>query len=420
MKKYYNELLEKAPNSKKNSLWYSIGMFTFSFSSILLLLVVTRMLGTSEAGIFSIGWAVCQQMLTIGMFGTRNYQVADLNEKYNFNYYFYSKFCSVMIMLVGSFVYGKLLHLDGYKMLIAFLLTLLMSGEAFADVFAGFFQQHERLEISGKSYFVRILCYDILFIGALYFSNNLALAIIFAIFFSYIWLFFVDFQVIRHLRKELNKPKSKRMLQLFIECAPIFLSAFLTNYIINIPKNSIELLLTNEIQSVYNVLFMPSAIITLFTSFVLVPMYTTISKAWSINDRKGYFSIVKKVTFTVLGLTILVVFGGYFIGIPVLSLVYSIDLFPYKNEFILLLVAGGLNSFANVLVYLLIVAGKQKYLLYVYGIAAILATIISTILVSKFGIFGAASLYCISISFVVISLLVILFSLLYKQKKFRE
>ena len=55
MDKIYFNIENTKFSKKSNSLLYTVGMMVFSVSSVLLLLVVTRILGKSEAGIFSIG-----------------------------------------------------------------------------------------------------------------------------------------------------------------------------------------------------------------------------------------------------------------------------------------------------------------------------------------------------------------------------
>ena len=236
MQNFYKNILGREINDKKNAIWYSVGMISFSASSIFLLLVVTRMLGAIEAGVFSIGWAICQQMFTVGQFGTRNYQVADINQKYDFSYYLKLKSLTILIMIFGSLVYAKLIHLNEHKTIIALLLTILMSAEAFADVCIGFMQLHDRLELSGKSYFIRVLTYDLIFLLMLMTTKNLILAISGAIFFSYAWLLLVDYQFVRLLHKESESVQLRKIFELIVECFPIFFSAFLTNYIVNVPK----------------------------------------------------------------------------------------------------------------------------------------------------------------------------------------
>ncbi|MHC5249948.1 lipopolysaccharide biosynthesis protein [Enterococcus sp. LJL90] len=417
MENFYQKILKRQVSPKTETLWYSIGSSVYAASSVFLLLFVTRFLGTFEAGVFSIGWAVCQLMLTIGYFGSRNYQVADIHDNFSFSYYFKSKAVTISAMLIGTFIYGSLLGFDQYKMTIAFLLTALMICETFADVFAGFLQKQNRLDISGKSYLGRVFSYDCLFLILLLVTENLQLSLIGAIFVSLCWVFLFDYQFVRRLDKTATKRVSpKRISQLLVYSFPIFLSAFLTNFIMNTPKNAIEVLLNEDFQTVYNILFMPSAIIALFTSFVFVPMYTHISKAWHDRRYQEFMQIVKKIVLLVFGLTVVVVIGGLLIGVPVLSIIYGVDISGYRLEFAILLVAGGVNSLTYLLVYLLTVFNSQRLLLFIYSLVAILATLGGNYLVLHFQLLGASLLYLASVISLVL-LLVISVTKIYRQEK---
>lgn len=389
--------LSRPVKLKRASLWYSIGTMMFAVSSVFLLLVVTRLEGANSAGIFSIGWAVCQLMYTIGLFGTRSIQVSDLENHYPDKSYFQSKVLTIAVMLFGSIIYAWILKLSPEKVLISFLLTLLMSAETMGDVFSGFLQKRERLDLSGKSYFFRILSYDILFLVVLILTKGLALAVLSACILSYAWLLLIDFQWVKMIGYDQGKTDFKMIYSLLLDCSPIFISAFLTNYIVNIPKNSIELFLSNDLQATYNVLFMPSAIITLFLSFVLVPMYTQISASWLNRDLSKFKSIVSKILLAIFLLMGLFSLAGYFIGIPILSLVYHLDLSNFKSQFIILIVGGGINSLSTFLVYILTVFKRQRVLIYVYFLTAIFATFISNSWVKEYGITGAALIYLVSI-----------------------
>lgn len=392
----HNEL-SRPVNLKRSSLWYSIGTMMFAVSSVFLLLVVTRLEGANSAGIFSIGWAVCQLMYTIGLFGTRSIQVSDLENRYPDKSYFQSKVLTIALMLFGSIIYAWVLNLSLEKALISFLLTLLMSAETMGDVFSGFLQKRERLDLSGKSYFFRILSYDILFLVVLILTESMGLAVFSACILSYTWLLLIDFQWVRMIGFNQGTTELKMVYYLLLDCLPIFISAFLTNYIVNIPKNSIELFLSNDLQATYNVLFMPSAIITLFLSFVLVPMYTQISASWLQRDLRKFKSIISKILVAIFVLTALFSLAGYFIGIPILSIVYHIDLSRFKEQFIILIIGGGINSLSTFLVYILTVFKSQRVLIYVYFLTAIFATFISNSWVKEYGITGAALIYLVSI-----------------------
>lgn len=408
-----NELARES-DLKRNSLWYSIGTFTFAVSSVLLLLVVTRLQGPEAAGVFSIGWAVCQLMYTVGLFGTRNFQVADIDNRYDDAVYFRSKIFTIVSMLAGCIIYSFVLRLSLEKTLVSFLLTLLMGAETIGDVLAGFLQKRERLDLSGKSYFFRILSYDLLFFVLLLLTGNLVLAIGAACLLSTIWLLTIDYGWVKMIGYTPFTGNYKMTLQLLKECFPIFFSAFLTNYIVNIPKNSIELYLTTKMQSIYNILFMPSAIITLFMSFVLVPMYTMISESWSKKDLVNFRKIIYRILGMIIGLTVLFAVAGYFMGIPILSWVYKVELSAFRPQFTLLILGGGINSLATFLVYLLTVFKKQRLLIYAYLLTALAATITSNTLVRESGITGAAVIYLIAV--ILIGCCLVVFTL-YNYKK---
>lgn len=399
--------LEKINFSKRvNSLLYTIGMMVFSFSSVLLLLVVTRVLGKSEAGIFSIGWAICQQMLTIGLFGTRNVQVSDIDDNYRFSDFFSLKIISILMMLMGSIIYSFLLHLSEVEIQVSFLLSVLMSSEAFADVFAGYFQKNDKIGIVGLSYIIRVLMYDLLFIISLFVFRSITLSISIAICVSYLWLLVFDFTLIRRTENMFCFDLSglKRVIRSSIA---ICVSAFLTNYIVNIPKNSIALYLDNTMQTYYNILAMPSFIISLFASVIIVPMYTDIAFL-AYNDMKKFVKKIIKIQGLLIILTATFLVLGELIGVPIINFLYGVNINLYRLEFAILIVSGGFSSLATFYVYIITVFSKSKFLFWVYGLVSILSTLFGNYLVQNLELFGATLNYFISTLLISFSLLFII------------
>ncbi|WEV60921.1 hypothetical protein OZX68_01350 [Streptococcaceae bacterium ESL0729] len=414
----YLQILARETSLKKNTLWFGLGNTIYAFSSIFLMLFVTRTLNDDMAGIFSIGWAMCQQMLSIGNFASRNYQSVDVIGEFKAKTYFNSKFITISLMFIGIFIYGFLLSLSSLKLTIAVLLTLFVSAEVWADVFAGFFQQHERLDISGKSYFFRVLAYICGFALSLLITKNLELAILVATIISYSWIFLVDYQFVKLIGYDRKfKPTMKDFLALFKQTLPVFISAFTIIYMTNTPKNSIELYLTDDLQAAYNIISMPSAIIMVLTSVILTPIYTTISRKWTEKNLAEFLKIIFKISTIIVSLTTLILLAGYFLGIPVLSIVYGIDLAPYKSAFMILLVAGGLNTFVYFTTFLLTVFRKQYALIYVYLIVVILATIYTNYLVKNFQLLGAGLSYFTSIFLLVLMISSLCFIFYKKQTK---
>ena len=113
-------------------------------------------------------------------------------------------------------------------------------------------------------------------------------------------------------------------------------------------------------------------------------------------------------------LTIIAIFGGYIIGLKLLGIIYSVDLSNYMLPFVILILGGGLNTMAGFFMVVLTVQRSQNQLLLGYIITLIISLLISTTLVSKFEITGAALLYNISSGIMAI---IFLFLICFNLKK---
>ena len=80
---------------------------------------------------------------------------------------------------------------------------------------------------------------------------------------------------------------------------------------------------------------------------------------------------------------------AYLLGIPVLSLVYAIELNDYKMDLILVLVGALVYATAGVLSNALITMRKNNVQLIIYIIDAFIGVLCCYFFISRFGIHGA-------------------------------
>lgn len=398
MNNVYAYLLNKKVSLKENTLWYTMGTMCSSATSFLLMIYVTRILGVDEGGVFSISYSVGQLMLSIGWFGTRQFQVSDTNEEFKFSDYLSLKLFMTIIMMVGCLIYSVFLHFNTYKMLVTFLYCLFLICDVFADLFSARFQQVDKLFLSGMSYIIRILGYNLVILFSLLCFKNLIVAIVLAMIYSALELTFFDLQLIKRISQIKIEFHMDKIIQLIKNCFPLFISSFLTTFIVNVPKNAIELNFDSSVQTYYNIIFMPSYIINLFCMFIFVPLYTSIANTW-LNSTKDKFinTVVKLMIFDVL-LSLVVFAGCYFLGIPLLELVYGVDLHSVKSSFLVLIVAGCFTSMNSILSYIFTVIRRQKFMIYIYVVAMVLAQVMVKTLTLNYGIFGASLDYLIGIA----------------------
>lgn len=415
MNNIYKRLLDKQVSLKENTLWYTMGTMCSSATSFLLMIYVTRILGVDEAGVFSISYSVGQLMLSIGWFGTRQFQVSDINEEFKFSDYLSLKIITSIVMMIGCLIYSVFLHFNTYKLLITFLYCLFMICDVFADLFSARFQQVDKLFLSGISYIIRILGYNLVILVSLLCFKNLIVAIVLAMIYSALELTFFDLQLIKRISQIKIEFHLDKIIQLIKNCFPLFISSFLTTFIVNVPKNAIELNFDSSVQTYYNIIFMPSYIINLFCMFIFVPLYTSIANTW-LNSTKNRFvkTIVKLFVFDIV-LSVLVFIGCYFLGIPLLELVYGVDLYSVKSSFLILIVAGCFASMNSILSYIFTVIRRQKFMIYIYLIAIILPQLLVNWLTSKYGMFGASLDYLIGIASITVMFIIGLVLILKKE-----
>lgn len=406
MNNVYAYLLNKKVSLKENTLWYTMGTMCSSATSFLLMIYVTRILGVDEAGVFSISYSVGQLMLSIGWFGTRQFQVSDINEEFKFSDYFSLKIFMTIIMMVGCLIYSVFLHFNTYKMLVTFLYCLFLICDVFADLFSARFQQVDKLFLSGMSYIIRILGYNLVILFSLLCFKNLIVAIVLAMIYSALELTFFDLQLIKRISQIKMEFHLDKIIQLIKNCFPLFISSFLTTFIVNVPKNAIELNFDSSVQTYYNIIFMPSYIINLFCMFIFVPLYTSIANTW-LNSTKDKFinTVVKLMIFDVL-LSLVVFAGCYFLGIPLLELVYGVDLQSVKPSFLILIIAGFFTSMNSILSYIFTVVRRQRFMIYIYVVAMVLAQISIKTLTLNYGIFGASLDYLIGIASITVMFII--------------
>ena len=99
----------------QSTVWNLMANGLNSVISVILLWIVTRICGTNDAGIFSLGFSTAQMMLTIGNFGMRNYQATDISNRYSQKIYIASRYLTSFLMLV---ITGAFILIQGYTQVI--------------------------------------------------------------------------------------------------------------------------------------------------------------------------------------------------------------------------------------------------------------------------------------------------------------
>lgn len=389
--------------------------------SPVILVVMNRTNGLYDAGIFSIAFAISSLMLFLGQYGLRRFQSSDIREKYSFAEYYGMRFLTCAVMMLASLgycIYGSITKDYSHeKFIVIMLICFVRCIQAFSDVVHGRMQQKGRLDVATRCSAVRYVGEMLSYILMLILTRNLVISTLacavtsFVIFLLTSMNAAVDFCV---LKPSFERTALKRLL---VEGFPLFLSLFLNMYLSNAPKYAIDTYLTEEVQATYNLIFMPAFVVQLVAHFIFNPILTTYAEVWTAGDIKKLMRLIRRQMLVILGLAVLGLAVAATIGIPVLSILFGVDLSDYKRELCIVMVGGGLLGYSVFFNTVITIIRLHKTLIVCYGVAAVAAFALSGYFVRTYGMLGAAGIYTIIMSVLTVLLGIILFYGLWQARQ---
>ncbi len=402
--KIFNELYQwftDIPKNKNRSsvIWNAAGgMFNAGQAAILLIFIAHKM-DLVTAGIVTIAYAVANLFLSICKYGIRNYQVTDVKEKFSFSDYLYSRYITLtgtFILLTSYLAYEYLF--GGYtleKAAIFLEVAVLKLIDAFEDVFIGRYQQVGRLDTGAKIMALRLMVSTVFICILISVGTGIHISFLGGIILSIVF----DIHVIKNTffitQTTFAKKQISKILDLLKHGLPLCIGITLSIYIGNVPKYMIDAYMTEEIQAIFGYIMMPVFVITLLNQFIYQPMVKGLGELWEAGDVTNFKKSIFKQCLIVCGLTTVVIAGGMLAGLPVLSVLYHVDLSGYLVEFAVLLLGGGLYALAYYLNVPITTIRRQNYIAYGYAGVSILALFSGGYFVTTWGILGAAVLYLI-------------------------
>ena len=394
---------------KKDYFFNALSGLADASEAVIMSMIITRITTLKDAGYVTTAFAVGILLLTIGKYGVYNYQVSDCNSRFSFAAYFFARITTTLIMLLflaGYLVYGKLhLSYDSNKMLIILFIGLIYATESMEDLLRAHYQSFGKLYVGSIFFLIRWCARIISFTLTIILTKSTSLALGIAFISSFIILLLCFFYSIKNniIRESHSitsvpstaSPKSLiyQVEDLLKDCFPLFLSTFLSFYILNSPKYAIENNLTPELQACYGFVSMPIFAISMVNSFIFLPQLKNLSTDYKTGRKKAFDNRITRQYLLIFSLTVVFIIASYFYGTDFLSILFHTQLHSYTYELIILMLSGGFLALSNYQSAILTIMRKQKSLFKGYLATSILSLILISPSVNKFGTRGAASAY---------------------------
>ena len=371
--------------TRQDVVWNMAGSTASAVASAIMVLGVTRIAGAVSGGVFSIAFSTAQMLMMLGNYGIRTYQVSDAKERFSFGDYFWNRILTCAMMMICSLLWCVLLRYDLQKSAVVLLVSACRMVEAFADVLEGRMHQQYHLALAGKSLALRTCCYSLAFFTALVVTRDLVLSA--AVMLVTTLLCVVCFTIPQQHRSSPGSGKGNlRHIGLLLKtCFPLFLSMFLLMYIVNTPKYAIDSLGTEQEQACYAILYLPAQVIALFSTYIFKPMLNGLTENWQNKNFQSFFGLIVKVSIGLAGVTVLGMLGAYLLGIPILSLLSSLDLSSYRGALTVIMLGGGFSALASMLTQVLTIMRRQKAIMLGYLITTGASLVVPYLVVGQFG-----------------------------------
>jgi len=380
---------------KKDYIWNSIGSFLQSAISPILLIVITRLNGVEDSGLFSFAMSLSVVFWAISLWGGRTYQVSDVKKEFSSGDYIVVRFISSLIVAVFSISFCIL---SGYDLIKTELIMVLVSFkilESIADSMYGVLQIHNRLYIVGISLTIKSVFGFIIFAIVDILTKNIVYGALSIFLVNIAVVIFYDIPWMKHVESVgLTKKNIMQAGKIMKKTAEVFVVVFLTMFSLNIPRYFLDKYHYDQI-GYFGIMAMPITLLTLFISFVLQPNVVNLSELLKKKKIKEFTKIVSKIDFITFTLGILFVVSSYLIGVWALNTVFGIDINNFRIDLTIMVIGAIANAFVSIYVNLLIILRRFKGQFYTLLVTNILAVILSIYLIDRLAMLGSVLVFMI-------------------------
>lgn len=388
---------------KKNIIWNIIGATANAFNSLFFAIIVTRINGLNDAGIFTYSFATACLLYIVGVYAGRIFQVTDISKENSDTDYLYHRIITCIAMMLVSIIFVRIKGYDWYKSTIFILLCSFRCLEAFAEVLYGVIQKNGDLYKVGISMFTKAIVAVVVFFMIESITKNLILSCISIILINIVVMLLYDAKNIKKVEHIKTKYSNEAIFRLFRIGFFTFILTFLGNYLINAPRYAIDDMLVNDSQTIFGIIIMPATFMGLLGQYIIQPCLTKISDSIKNGQYKSLIAIVRTLLIIIIVLGGLVTLVAWFLEVPVLELVYGVKLASYFDSMMIIILGSILYSLSTILSALLIAMRKTSYQAIIYALTSVIATVLAYQLVDRIQIQGASITYFITMLIVAVA-----------------
>lgn len=392
-KKTINDYNPKMGFSKQVTV-NSLGTAVVLLSQWLISVLLVRMGGFADAGVFSLVMSVANAFGAVSSFGLRSYQISDAGNEFSQKQYLYARVTTIALSFAACAIY--LICDDAYSPMSKWAIILYAcytNCNYLGDIMLGTMQLRGRLELAGYSCAIRGASCFAAFIATYLICHNLLLSIAAMAVANLLVTVFYD---VRNYRAVCTEPRGydktalRVVKRLLLVCFPLMMSGLLPLVTVAIPRRSIAGSMGEEYLGYYASVFTPTVLITTLLPSAVLGFVPKIAGAWQEKDKKGFQKKVGICVSGVFGFTLLALIAALVLGRPVMRFVFGEEIMPYFGLLYVAIIVSGLNALGGLGDAVLVCMRKTKSVTFLVAMELVIVGALADRFISDFGIYGAA------------------------------
>jgi len=382
---------------QKNILWNSAGSFIYLFFQWLISYLVARLLGFENAGIFSLAISISSAAFAFAIYGVRGYQVSDASKKYSDKSYVIARLVTCLLSIVGCSVYLALNNYGLYTISCITLYLMFKMSEAYVDVYHGIIQRSMRMDYIGKSFILRGVVCNLLFILTAISTKNLLLSIGILALSSFTLIFIYDYRKVNLFYERSEGTSRKKIYSLLLECLPLAVYTLLSSLVMSIPRISLESIKGSEILGIYASIAIPAAVIQVLAGYIFSPMLTIFAEHVNQKLYKKFYHLLFKTILYISLASVVIIIGGIIFGRLGLVILFGQGISSYTYLFLPILFISSLTALSWFIGLMLTVLREFKGLIIASVTSLAICYFGSSLFILHFGINGTSLILIVAL-----------------------
>jgi O-antigen/teichoic acid export membrane protein len=383
------------PSLRRNFSWTFLGNAVYAACLWGILAVLTKMGTPDIVGRFALGSAIATPVVMFANLQFRVVLATDAKQTYEFRDYLGVR----VLFLPAAFLVVLVIAVLGYnreQALVIGVFGLVRCVEAFSDLFYGFAQKNERMDLVARSLFIRGLSALAIFGGVFWLTGDLALSLAAN---AGVWLLTVAFfdwphlaSLIRQAGETTWKPRwnRKTVRDLIWLAAPLGVVMMLITLRNTIPRTFLEKAFGEDQLGV----FAAMAYLVIAGSTVIMALSQSsvarLARYFAEGRREAFRSTIVKL----LGIGALIGLGGILLaavfGEFILGILYSSEYAQHNQVFVVIMIGGALMYLGNLLGAPVSAMRQFRIQLWVYLVNVVLMVTLCWLLIPRHGMMGTA------------------------------